>query len=184
MAAGSAHSLVLLQGGQVLSFGCGVENQLGHGDWENETTPKAIVALAGKKVVQVAAGAAHSLVLLEGGQVLSWGSAEHGQLGHGDTPRDQGPPKTIAALGHAKAVQISGGHQHSAVLLEGGQVLTFGSGLAGQHGHGDGEDQLVPREVAGFGGASVVEVAAGCYHTAMRLGAPTENAVRVLGWHL
>ena len=182
MAAGAAHSLVLREGGEVLSFGCGVENQLGHGDGETQTTPKAIAALAGKKVVQVAASDAHSLVLLEGGEVLSWGYGKQGQLGHGDTPWDQGPPTTIAALAHAKVLQISGGHQHSVVLLECGGVLTFGSGLAGQHGHGDYEDQLVPKAVAQLRGASVVvEVAAGCYHTAVRTGA---GDVRVLGWPL
>ena len=78
-------------------------------------------------------------------------------------------------------MQISGGHQHSAVLLEGGEVLTFGSGCAGQHGHGDYEDQLVPKAVARLSGVRVVEVAAGCYHTAVRTGAAD---VHVLGWHL
>lgn len=38
---------------------------------------------AGTRVVAVAAGMEHSLALTEGGEVYSWGTSEHGRLGHG-----------------------------------------------------------------------------------------------------
>ena len=79
--------LVLVEGGEVYSFGSGHYGQPGHGDWESQSLPKLIVALRGKRVVQVSAagvGVAHSLALLTGGGVYSLGCGRSGQLGHDD----------------------------------------------------------------------------------------------------
>ena len=50
----SAHALLLLllEAGGVMSFGCGRHGQLGHGDDENQHTPKLVEALRGKKVLK------------------------------------------------------------------------------------------------------------------------------------
>ena len=59
--------------------------------------PRVIEALRGVRVVAVAAGCGHSLVLTDGGTVLSFGQGEDGKLGHGDQ-EDQLVPKVIEAL--------------------------------------------------------------------------------------
>ena len=57
---------------------------IGHGDTENQTLPKLIEAMRGKRVVQVSAGNMHSLVLTESGEVYLFRVWNYGQLGHGD----------------------------------------------------------------------------------------------------
>ena len=64
VAACEHHSLVLTEAGAVFSFGEG-EGSLGHGDMEEQRTPKVIEALSGERVVAVAAGSQHSLVLTD-----------------------------------------------------------------------------------------------------------------------
>ena len=111
--------------GTVVSGGCGGDGRLGHGDEEDQLLPKVIAALQGKRVVQISAGNGLSLVLMEDGEVFSFGFGCGGLLGHGD---DEGQllPKVVAALQGKRAVQISAGHGHSLVLMEGGGVFSFG----------------------------------------------------------
>ena len=45
-------------------------------------------------------------------------------------------------------------------LLEGGEVLTFGTG-DGQLGHGDTQDQLLPKVVEALRGKKVLQISAG-----------------------
>ena len=55
------------------------------GDHVDEV-PKVVAALQGKRAVQIAAGDGHhNLVLMEDGEVFSFGFGAGGRLGHGDT---------------------------------------------------------------------------------------------------
>ena len=76
------HTLVLTRDGTVLSFGEGNAGQLGHGDQEVHDEPKVVEALRGVRVVAVAAGSKHSLVLTDEGAVLSFGAGGRRQLGY------------------------------------------------------------------------------------------------------
>ena len=164
VAASGCHSLFLAEGGAVLSCGSGHNGQLGHGDKENQLTPKLVVALEGRRVVQVAAGDAHSLFLTKGGAVLSCGDGHNGLLGHGDH-ETQFVPKLVAGLEGRRVVQVAAGEYHSLFLTEGGAVLSCGDGDHGPLGHGDEETQLVPKPVAALEGWCVVQVAAGGAHS-------------------
>ena len=64
VAAGGAFSLVLLQDGDVYAFGGNSDGELGLGDTIERDTPTKIATLSGT-VVAVAAGSAHSLVVLQ-----------------------------------------------------------------------------------------------------------------------
>ena len=48
----------MVEGGAVLSCGEGSNGRLGHGDGLKQLTPKTVAAVAGQRVVQVAAGVA------------------------------------------------------------------------------------------------------------------------------
>lgn len=50
-----------------------------------EPTLSKVTGLDGKKVAQIAAGAEHSAILTDDGQLYTWGWGEHGQLGLGST---------------------------------------------------------------------------------------------------
>ena len=90
----------------MLSFGYGLSDRLGHGDSEDQHTPKVIEALRGEKVVAVSAGRQHSLVLTEAGAVLSFGFGDAGRLGNGDE-EDQRTPKVIEALRGERVVAVT-----------------------------------------------------------------------------
>jgi alpha-tubulin suppressor-like RCC1 family protein len=100
---------------------------LGHGDEENQLTPKVIEALRGERVVAVSAGGAHSLVLTEAGAVLSFGDGGEGQLGHGDTD-NWSTPKVIEALRGERVVAMEAGGVSSMCALQDGRVFGWGFG--------------------------------------------------------
>ena len=129
--AGGAHSLVLTEAGAVLSFGHGVDGCLGHGDDEDQRTPKVIEALRGERVVAVSAGNVHSLVLTEAGAVLSFGHGDDGRLGHGDeeTRQDADADRGAARGAGERVVAMSAGEHHSSLVLTKARVvLSFGDG--------------------------------------------------------
>lgn len=91
------------------------------GDSSSSPTMIYDCGLAGSKVVQIAAGSQHSLVLTSDGGVLAWGSNLEGQLGlHGvsgliNTPTRVHIPEPVK--------QISAGYYHSAFMT--GQWVHF-----------------------------------------------------------
>ena len=97
VAAGGSHSLALTAGGALFSFGNGYFGQLGHGDTAGQWQPKRVAVLAKERVVSVAAGDGHSLVLTAEGALFSFGRGADGRLGHGDTV-DQPQPKQVVAV--------------------------------------------------------------------------------------
>ncbi|XP_026561084.1 E3 ubiquitin-protein ligase MYCBP2 isoform X7 [Pseudonaja textilis] len=84
------------------------------------------------RAVQVSCGFHHSVVLMENGDVYTFGYGQHGQLGHGDV-NSRGCPTLVQAL-PGPSTQVSAGSNHTAVLLMDGQVFTFGSFSKGQLG--------------------------------------------------
>ena len=64
---------------------------LGHGDTAHQTTPKLVESLLdqGEKVVSVAVGELHTVVLTDLGEVLSCGVGEYGRQGNGFVNADQ-----------------------------------------------------------------------------------------------
>lgn len=81
----------------------------------------------------------------EGG-VYSWGEGEDGKLGHGNRVQYD-RPKLISALAGIEITHIACGGAHSACITAAGQLYTWGKGRYGRLGHGDSEDQLIPKLV-------------------------------------
>ncbi|XP_071198100.1 E3 ubiquitin-protein ligase MYCBP2-like isoform X16 [Salvelinus alpinus] len=94
--------------------------------------PGAVLFDCEMTAVQVSCGLHHSVVLLENGDVYTFGYGQHGQLGHGDV-NSRGSPTLVQAL-PGPCVQVTAGSNHTAVLLMDGQVFTFGSFSKGQLG--------------------------------------------------
>ncbi|XP_066562691.1 E3 ubiquitin-protein ligase MYCBP2 isoform X4 [Amia ocellicauda] len=84
------------------------------------------------RAVQVSCGFHHSVVLMENGDVYTFGYGQHGQLGHGDV-NSRGSPTLVQSL-PGPSVHVTAGSNHTAVLLMDGQVFTFGSFSKGQLG--------------------------------------------------
>lgn len=158
ISAGYGFSLVLLENGEVYSFGNGKRGQLGHGDSETKMEPEKIESITG--AVAIATGNNHSLVLLENGELYSFGRGSEGQLGHGNRETVLFPI-IVEFPGNIKA--IAAGEKHSLILTEEGHVYSFGSGANGVLGHGDQEDRLVPTRIEAL--ENVKAIAAGRTHS-------------------
>jgi len=164
VSAGGYHSLALTADGSVWSWGFGACGRLGHGDEESELLPKKIEAFAGQRVLAVSAGGAHNLALTADGAVWSWGDGGFGQLGHGDE-QQQLLPKKVEALAGQRVLAVSARVLHSLALTADGAVWSWGWGGLGQLGHGNRQDQLLPKKIEAFAGQRVVAVSAGDDHS-------------------
>ena len=100
MAASCKFSLALSAHGDLWSWGCGGQGELGHGDTQDQLLPKKVEAFADQRVVAVSAGLGHSLAITADGAVLTWGEGETGCLGHGEDRSNQLLPKKVEAWAH------------------------------------------------------------------------------------
>lgn len=73
-------------------------------------------ALSSYKIVQLTCGDGHSVALSQWGQVFSWGTNSHGQLGHQTEEDVQSAPKIIKPLATHHIVQIACGKKHTLAL--------------------------------------------------------------------
>ncbi|RVE54365.1 hypothetical protein evm_000850 [Chilo suppressalis] len=124
------------------------------------------------RVIDVACGRHHTLVLTENG-VYSAGDNSYGQLGVGTSwPGAIGDAASSAgSLFHvpfqwtAPSVGVACGHYHSAVIDAGGRLYTWGWGVHGQLGLGSIDDEHSPKMVTKFQGRKVLSVGCGACHT-------------------
>jgi alpha-tubulin suppressor-like RCC1 family protein len=165
VAAGDSHSLVLLENGDVYSFGSNIDAVLGLGDWIPHYTPTKITTLPGPAAA-VAAGYKHSLVLLQNGDVYTFGWNQLGQLGLGDTSQSYSPRRITTLPG--AAVAVAGGYAHSLVVLDNGDVYTFGLNQFGQLGLGDTTERHTPTKITTLPAAATA-VAGGQWHSLVLL---------------
>ena len=147
VSAADHHSLAIAADGSVWSWGGGAGGKLGHGDEQRQLLPKKVEALAGKRVLAVAAGWSHSLAITADGAVWSWGAGGNGRLGHGDQ-QEQLLPKKVEALAGQRVVAVSAGYDHSIAATADGAVFAWGEGDDGSLGHGeDVSHQLLPKKI-------------------------------------
>ena len=105
IASGRKHALALLEGGFVVSWGCGYFGQLGHGDDQSYDKPKMIHHLdpqrldGGDRVVKVACGGMHSVVSTDGQAIYSFGFNRYGQCGTGNCSNKISTPR-VASTTH------------------------------------------------------------------------------------
>ena len=139
---------------------------LGHGeDVTRLNKPTRLPSpLGGERAVSVSAGHYHSLALTAHGSAWSWGEGGFGRLGHGDE-QSQLLPETVEALAGQRVVAASAGTHHSLAIAADGSVWSWGDGNSGRLGHGDAQNQLLPKKVEAFAGQRVVAVSAGGRHS-------------------
>ena len=135
VSAGRRFSLALTDGGRVYSFGANNKLQLGYEPTtEFSETPTLIDALSGVFVKQINAGYESATVVDINGKVWLWGATKNHLLGVTSSPDKKLPfsdgqsiPATVAS-----ALSVN----HSAFLLENGQVGCMGWNQYGQYGGG------------------------------------------------
>ena len=176
IAAGADHSLALDSGGALYAWGSNAYGQLGNGTTTNSSVPVAVkiagTPLAGKTIVQIAAGANHNMVLTSDGAVYTWGWNYHGQLGN-NTKTNSNTIVAVQTIGTPiagkKIVKIAAGQGHSLALTDDGMVYTWGRNDTGQLGNNVTTDAMLPVAVTVTGtpmsNKTIVEIASGARHS-------------------
>jgi len=187
-ALGGDHSLVVMVGNLVYSFGRGDKGQLGlpkideyhpeeprlrdpnvdgpKGTYKIQPTPSEIVDLTNSNICQVAAGDMHSLALSVVGEIWSFGASEFGQLGHGNIV-DIRLPTPILPQRHnipANIRHICAGYTFSLAATDTGEVYSWGQGESGELGHAAKILMYAPTEIPEL--RDVRLIAAGHRHAA------------------
>ena len=146
--AGATHTCALTAFGGIKCWGGNEFGQLGYGDTENigdDEEPSTVGMLdVGGTVVQIAAGDAHTCVLLDDGSVKCWGSNSNGQLGYpgadviGD---DEGLDDLGAVDLDGRPMDfIAAGGAHTCAAQDSGLMYCWGAGASGQLGYGNTDD--------------------------------------------
>gem|GEM_PF-2365762 len=126
-------------------------------------------ALAGKTVVALSVGGAHTLALTSEGKVYAWGNNVFGQLGNGSKGDPLPTPVEVIGLGVTetrKMVAISAGSYHSVALDSDGHVYAWGDNSNGELGNDPTTESSTPVAVTMDGGSAlsdkrVVAISAG-----------------------
>ncbi|KAM9658020.1 secretion-regulating guanine nucleotide exchange factor [Trichechus inunguis] len=126
---GGGHSAVVTDGGGLFVCGLNKDGQLGLGHTEDVLYFTPCTSLLGCPIQQVACGWDFTIILTEGGQVLSCGSNSFGQLGVPHGPRRCVVPQVIELL-REKVVCIAAGLRHALAATASGIVFQWGTGLA------------------------------------------------------
>ncbi|XP_074583428.1 ultraviolet-B receptor UVR8 [Curcuma longa] len=174
IAAGMLHSACIDEKGTVFVFGARTTNKLGFGAGKNLRTPTVVQELPISE--EVACGGYHTCVLTNGGELYTWGSNENGCLGLGCTEMIRSPENVKSPSLKSPISKVACGWKHTAVVSD-GKIFTWGWGgangtffeeghsSAGQLGHGDDLDCIVPKMVNFGSQVKALDVSCGFNHT-------------------
>ncbi|KAG9287005.1 hypothetical protein G9A89_022969 [Geosiphon pyriformis] len=144
---------------------------------------------------KVACGENHFVALTQDGEVFTWGSGRHGQLGHGNL-KSVDKPTVIELLQGLKVTEIACGGWHSAVITDSQDLYTFGWNNMGRLGISTTENSRDDRLVINPAEPNLIEfnsdidnseildlnvlrVSCGSAHTAV---VTDDCCLRVCGW--
>ena len=174
--AGNLHACAVASDGLLACWGSNTYGQLGTGAAADEPAPRAISGgvLAGKQVVQVAAGAKHTCALTRDGLIACWGEGSAGALG-GQPPASSAVPAPVfmdGILAGRTITQISAGDGFTCAVAS-GAVACWGVNSRGQLGDGTTTNRSIPVAASASGasaltGRTVTEVSAGLDHACAR----------------
>jgi len=196
VSAGTVHSLALCSDGTVYSWGHSNGGRLGNGGSASGSAPASnpvavdmTGVLAGKKVVSIAAGSWHNLVLCSDGTLVTWGSnSTGGQLGNNYSPFGSSVPLLVtdpnSVLAGKTPATISTGTYHNLVLCTDGTLVAWGfNENVGAVGDGSNLNRSVPVRVSTAGvlaGKTVISAKAGG-HSSMAL--CSDGTLATWGWN-
>ncbi|XP_054328066.1 X-linked retinitis pigmentosa GTPase regulator isoform X17 [Pongo pygmaeus] len=133
---GYYHSAFVTTDGELYVFGEPENGKLGLPSQllGNHRTPQLVSEIP-EKVIQVACGGEHTVVLTENA-VYTFGLGQFGQLGLGTFLFETSEPKVIENIRDQTISHISCGENHTALITDIGLMYTFGDGRHGKLGLG------------------------------------------------
>ncbi|KAI8086120.1 regulator of chromosome condensation 1/beta-lactamase-inhibitor protein II [Halteromyces radiatus] len=176
----SCHSFVITEDNQVWGFGRNERGQLGLGHKDIVELPvnlsEQVDVLKNKKIVRIATGRNHSLLVTDIGEVYAAGDNKLGQLGI-STLNDQTNFAKVTSLANHKIIDVACGAEFSLVLTDKHQVYAFGSQEYGQLGNGETgqyiksagqmntQPQSIPLLVKALSERKIISIACGTSHS-------------------
>ncbi|XP_006072374.4 X-linked retinitis pigmentosa GTPase regulator isoform X2 [Bubalus bubalis] len=133
---GYYHSAFVTTEGELYTFGEPESGKLGLPPklLVNHKVPQLVPGIS-EKVIQVACGGGHTVVLTEKA-VYTFGLGQFGQLGLGTFTFETSEPKVIESVKDKKISHVCCGENHTALITESGLLYTFGDGRHGKLGLG------------------------------------------------
>lgn len=176
-ACGRSHTLFLSAEGIVYACGMNKMGQCGTNqpNIPEISTPTKIIFKENKPIVRLACGAEFSLIVDVDGNLYSFGSPEHGQLGHNSEGKyfttgnkyafhNEYMPRRIVTFieksreGHITPLddvwitEVACGTNHSLAVDKKGRCYSWGFGGYHRLGHSETKNELVPRSIKTFDG--------------------------------
>ena len=132
--------------------------------------PSRVLFPRGAKIARLFAGTATNFALTTGGDVYAWGLNNFSQTGldRADVGEKIARPVLVPALSQCGVRDIAAGLFHTLALVGAGadaRVLSCGSGIYGQLGHGNKNETTAFGEVAALKGKNIASVACGTQHS-------------------
>jgi len=148
------------------AWGFNKDGELGIGKFSMDALrPAAVRIPASFTITSVRAGCAHTVALTSKGEVLSWGSNAHLQLGEPAGLTRTATPIRVAIPPGTKVTAVRAGCFHSLALTSAGQVLAWGANDLGQIGTGDTAKEIgIPVKVKLPAGVTIKAISAGNGH--------------------
>ena len=140
--------------------------QLGLGSLQVQSYSLPQICSYGVKVLQVACGEQHALLLTPDSALYAFGSNADGRLGVGDRSIPlRSLPTLVPDLVSTPILSVSCGAAHSAAVTASGDLYTWGQGSFGALGTGGSLNHWSPQQVSFPSGCTVLAVFCGGRHT-------------------
>ncbi|XP_039294188.1 X-linked retinitis pigmentosa GTPase regulator isoform X2 [Nilaparvata lugens] len=163
LTAGAQHSALLTDGGKVYIWGSNSCGQLGLSDGIKKCSKPTRLAVK-EKVLQIACGYMHTLMLTEEKYLLVFGEGSSGKLGLGGT---SSVPMPIPLKFDKNVTSIAAGGNHSLALTDEGDVYAWGNNEHGQLGFSEEKTEITnPILVTPLLNVRVAQIACGQSHSA------------------
>ncbi|XP_039823768.1 ultraviolet-B receptor UVR8-like isoform X2 [Panicum virgatum] len=181
ISAGNHHSCAITADGKLFIWGRNSGGQLGLGKGAGKavSTPTKVDCLTDYRVKMVALGSEHSVAVTDEGEVLSWGAAGSGRLGHGyqssilgfsltSRKRSNEAFRPVIVEEIPFSEEVACGGYHTCVVTESGDLYSWGSNENGCLGLG-GTDMVRAPEIleSSVFKLPVSKVSCGWKHTAV-----------------
>jgi len=107
--------------------------------WQPRAVPSSRFGQSDNVISAVSSGSSHVAVITKSGRLFTWGWGWRGRLGHGDTTSKRKPCR-VNKLPSSPVSSVSCGPDSTGVVLEDGEVFTWGSNACCALGYSSGDD--------------------------------------------
>lgn len=139
----SFHLFLTLSSGELLSLGKNSNGQLGVGDQSTRLWPTEVKLETASKVIKVATGKCHTLLVTASGELFGCGANNFGQLGLGEGTKLCQDSLCFKKIPSATSVRdVACGADFSLFCTHDGSLYSFGHPEHGQLGHGSNGEYI------------------------------------------